>query len=67
LHFDDQEECQAGFGIVVVLDGKLELRSEHGKTVSLERGGVAVVPHAAGKLTLRVSGEVLIARPPQSG
>lgn len=50
-----------------MLDGKLELRSEHGKTVSLERGGVAVVPHAAGKLTLRVSGEVLIARPPQSG
>lgn len=50
-----------------MLDGKLELRSEYGKTVSLKRGGTAVVPHAAGKLALRGSGEVLIARPPQSG
>lgn len=65
LRFDSPEACQAGFGIIIVLEGKVEVFSEHGKTIAMERGGTAVVPHSAGKLTLSGAAEVLIARPPQ--
>jgi len=67
LRFDGQEMCQAGLGILIALEGKVEVLSEHGKAISLERGGTALVPHAAGKLILSGSGEVLIARPPPTG
>ena len=65
LRFDGQEACQAGFGVIIVLDGKVKVSSEHGRSVAMERGGTAVVPFAAGRLTFGGAGEVLIARPPQ--
>lgn len=65
LRFEEQEACQAGFAIMIVLGGKVELLSQYGKTITMERGGTAVIPHGAGQLTLRGSGEVLIARPPR--
>jgi mannose-6-phosphate isomerase len=67
LRFEGQEVCQRGFGIVIVLEGRMELLSEHGKPIWIGKGGTAVVPYAAGRLTLSGSGEVLIARPPQVG
>jgi mannose-6-phosphate isomerase len=67
LHFDGEGTCRAGFGIMIVLGGNFELRSEHGKTIVMERGGTAVIPHAAGSLKLIGSGELLIARPPDTG
>lgn len=64
LCLDGQEACQAGFGVIIVLDGKVKVFSEHGKSIALGRGGTAVVPYAAGRLTFSGAGEVLIARPP---
>lgn len=67
LRFNGEEACPGGFGIMIVLDGNVELRSEHGKTILMVRGVTAVIPYAAGKLTLSGYGELLIARPPETG
>jgi mannose-6-phosphate isomerase len=67
VRLDGQEACQAGFGIMILLEGNVELRSEPGKTIVMRRGGTAVILYAVGKLTLSGSAEFLIARPPKTG
>ena len=56
-------EVDAGFAVVIVLAGRLEVSGADG-TATLHRGATAVAPHAAGSLTFSGDGEVLICRPP---
>ncbi|MEL7974323.1 class I mannose-6-phosphate isomerase [Isoptericola sp. F-RaC21] len=56
----------AGFAVVVVIDGTGELVDRDGRTTDLRRGSTVLVPHAAGELDL-VAGprlEVVRCRPP---
>jgi mannose-6-phosphate isomerase len=55
----------ASFAVLVALDGRGVLRTEHGGEVPLSTGDTYVVPHAAGQL--EVSGEVTVirCRPPE--
>ncbi|WP_159620426.1 class I mannose-6-phosphate isomerase [Ruania rhizosphaerae] len=56
-------QVEAGFAVVIVLDGQIEVTDASG-TTALRQGATAVAPHAAGELTLTGDGEVLICRPP---
>lgn len=58
------EPIPAGLRIVVVADGSFVLREEDGSLVGLARGDAALVPAAAGAVTLEGTGRALIARPP---
>ncbi|KJL29356.1 class I mannose-6-phosphate isomerase [Microbacterium oxydans] len=49
----------AGFSIVVVTDGAVEIGGEH-----LDAGSTLLVPASAGQLTALGDGELLVARPP---
>lgn len=49
----------AGFSIVVVVDGTVEIAEER-----LDSGATLLVPAGAGALTARGDGELLVARPP---
>lgn len=55
-------ELDPGFLVLVVVDGKLTTTGE--PRLELPRGSTVVVPHAAGELTLRGEGEILVCRPP---
>lgn len=57
---DPRTTLDAGYAVVVVLDGSGALRTEHGDTVALRRGLTAVVPHAAG--AAEVTGDVHLLR-----
>ena len=56
---DGSHELDAGFAVLIVLDGALTLGD-----LELTRGSTVLVPHAAGPLLLRGTGDVLAARPP---
>lgn len=56
----------AGFAVVLVLEGALELAFTGG-TLGVTGGRTLVVPHAAGPLAVRGAGEVLVCRPPTAG
>lgn len=53
-------ELEPSFAVLVVLDGQGTLRTEHGGTLELRRGGTIVVPYAAGSST--VDGELTAVR-----
>lgn len=53
----------AGFAVVIVLDGPIELEDASGSVQRFESGTTAVVPAAAGAFTLS-GGTALVARPP---
>jgi mannose-6-phosphate isomerase len=59
-------ELEPSFGLLVVLEGGGELRTEHGGNLALRRGDTVVVPHGAGAST--VDGELIAVRcrPPAS-
>lgn len=60
-----EQECQAGFAIMVIVEGNITLRTSAGASLDVEKGKTFVVPHEDGKLTLHGTGDVVIARPPQ--
>lgn len=54
-----------GFAVLVVLEGALEL-AVGGGSMGVTGGRTIVVPHAAGPVTVRGAGEMLVCRPPDS-
>lgn len=57
-------DLEQGFCVLVVTEGALEIRSESVWTAMLARGSTVVVPHAAGRLSVVGSGELIVLRPP---
>jgi mannose-6-phosphate isomerase len=58
----------AGFAVLIVLDGELTLHAQgdpDARPVAVKRGTTAVLPHAAGALTVAGEGRILLARPPR--
>ena len=64
LQPDPESELDAGFSILVVLDGSGGLRSADGAELPLSRGQTVLVPHAAGACTLSGQLEAVRCRPP---
>ncbi|KAH8804364.1 RmlC-like cupin domain-containing protein [Xylogone sp. PMI_703] len=62
---EKQEQLEAGFAILIVLEGAFDLITNR-HTTHIDSGSTTVIPYAAGKFTLNGTGEVLIARPPKS-
>jgi mannose-6-phosphate isomerase len=60
---DRRTTLDAGFAIVIVLDGTLALRCAEG-AVAAGAGSTLLVPAAAGEMTISGSGTILAARPP---
>lgn len=60
-----RQECQHGFAIMVVLEGRLALKTSAGASLDLEKGKTLIVPYEDGDFTLEGSGDVVIARPPK--
>jgi mannose-6-phosphate isomerase len=58
------EDCKAGFAIVIVLDGKSILKSQHGKPMTLDKGETVVVPYSVGAIQFSGVGDILVVRPP---
>jgi mannose-6-phosphate isomerase len=59
----DQTQIEAGFGILLVLEGSGSLEFENGESFSVESGDAVVIAHQAGSFTL--SGcKAIISRPP---
>jgi mannose-6-phosphate isomerase len=61
---DGEMSLGPGFGIMVVLEGTMSLKTISGTESSLKKGSTVVIPHGDGELTLQGSGDVLVARPP---
>ena len=59
----DQTQIEAGFGILLVLEGSGSLEFENGETFSVESGDAVVIAHQAGSFTLRGC-KAIISRPP---
>ncbi|UFU01815.1 class I mannose-6-phosphate isomerase [Ruania suaedae] len=57
-------QVEAGFAVVIVTEGQVEVTDASGARTTLRRGATALAPHAAGTLTLTGDAEVLICRPP---
>lgn len=57
-------EVPAGFAIVVVLDGEGQLAGSNVEALSVRRGDVALVPYAAGDVTVTGDVTTIWARPP---
>jgi mannose-6-phosphate isomerase len=55
---------RAGFALVIIVDGMMEMTLEHGNSLQLRAGSTVVVPNASGSLLLVGNGQVLFARPP---
>lgn len=64
---EGKKEVEGGFAVSIVLDGQIELRPENGKALQLIRGNTVVIPYAAGRLSLKGKGQIIIARPPTHG
>lgn len=56
----------AGFAILIVFSGEMQLKLATGSHLSLQKGMTVVVPYADGDFMLQGSGSIFIARPPQS-
>jgi mannose-6-phosphate isomerase len=56
----------AGFAILVVLDGHGRLVSEAGDTLALRRGITILIPHSAGQVTLSGPLDAVRCRPPDA-
>ncbi len=59
----DQTQIEAGFGILLVLEGSGSLEFENGENFSVESGDAVVIAHQAGSFTLRDC-KGIISRPP---
>ena len=59
----DQTQIEAGFGILLVLEGSGSLDFENGESFSVESGDAVVIAHQAGSFTLRGC-KAIISRPP---
>ncbi|KAG6094729.1 hypothetical protein E4U31_006166 [Claviceps sp. LM219 group G6] len=59
-----QMTTQRGFAVLIVLEGKMSLRTEKSESISIEKGSTVVIPYEDGDMHLDGEGEVLIARPP---
>ncbi|UQS26842.1 class I mannose-6-phosphate isomerase [Amycolatopsis thermalba] len=55
------------FAVLVALDGRGTLRTEHGGEIAVAKGETLVVPHAAGQLELAGDLTVIRCRPPAPG
>lgn len=64
VRLDGEAVVDEGFAILIVVDGELQVRDADG-TATLSRGSTAIVPHAAGALTLEGSADVVLCRPPR--
>ncbi len=62
-----EQKVEAGFAVVLVLDGEVEIVSKDGNVLKAPAGSTVVVPYAAGELVLRGTARVLFARPPKVG
>jgi mannose-6-phosphate isomerase len=54
----------AGFMILVVLEGAMRLMAEGGSEVDIKKGSTVVVPYGDGEVMLEGNGDLLVARPP---
>jgi mannose-6-phosphate isomerase len=54
----------AGFAVLVVVDGEVEISTESGANQRMPSGTTAVLPHATGRFHLDGNGVALLARPP---
>jgi mannose-6-phosphate isomerase len=54
----------AGFAVLVVIDGELELSTEGGASQRMPAGTTAVIPYATGRFHLDGNSTALLARPP---
>ncbi|KAL1895696.1 hypothetical protein Sste5346_005167 [Sporothrix stenoceras] len=65
---NNKKELEAGFSLVIVLEGavKLSTTGEDGQTLSLTKGNTVLLAYGEGAATLEGSGHVLVARPPKS-
>jgi len=59
----DQTQIEAGFGILLVLEGSGSLEFKNGESFSVESGDAVVIAHQAGSFTLRGC-KAIISRPP---
>lgn len=57
-------DLEAGFCVLVVTEGVVHIGSESGWSAALVHGSTVVVPHAAGRLSVSGSGELIVLRPP---
>jgi mannose-6-phosphate isomerase len=57
---------EAGFAVLVALDGHGQLVSEAGDTLALRRGSTTLIPHSAGQITLSGPLDVVRCRPPSA-
>ncbi len=58
---------RAGFSVLVVLNGELEIISSDGSVVLVKKGSTVLIPFAAGTTLVRGNGEVVFVRPPVIG
>ncbi|KAH8170122.1 mannose-6-phosphate isomerase [Sarocladium implicatum] len=61
---EGKETLEAGFAIMVVLDGEMAMKTAEGSAMVLKKGSTIISPHGDGQMTLTGKGDVLIARPP---
>lgn len=60
-------ELEPSFGVLIVLDGSGNLRSDDGSDLALRPGTTAVIPHAAGAAQLAGDLTLVHCRPPSAG
>jgi mannose-6-phosphate isomerase len=57
-------ELDAGYAVLIVLDGSGELRTERGGSIEIAAGATVLVPHAAGRYSLGGDLQAMRCRPP---
>lgn len=66
LRPNQELKADAGFSLLIILDGSGELLAESGDRLALRKGMTVLTPHAAGTLSLLGNVDILRCRPPQS-
>lgn len=61
---DGRHTLEAGFAIMVVLEGEITMSTPSCPEMALKKGATVVIPHGDGEFTLAGEGDVLVARPP---
>lgn len=67
VDIDAVRELEAGFAVLVVVEGSGSVVSSNGASLPLRRGDTILVPHAAGALTLSGELSAVVCRPPAVG
>nr|ACL11808.1 hypothetical protein [Mycolicibacterium brisbanense] len=65
LTVDGEEDCDAGFAVLIVTDGECLISPHRSEALLAAAGQTLVMPHACGQFTLRGNATVLAARPPR--